>query len=243
MEVSALKASFVTALGNTEENQDLMVLAKFGPDELQPVRKPKSHKNHRHIPGEFWLSKLKRSVTYESRLEMVILKQLDFDPLLVGVLPQPFVLSFAADGTRYRHIPDFLAWRKDCCPLLIDVKPKKYIDKERNKTAFEASRAACSRMGWEYAIESEPSAYFLANLNWLAGFRREPPNFNDFAEDLIERAMYPITISDLLRGFANGTLTRPTLFYLMWSQVITFNMTVMLSDSTMVCLAGRAHSS
>jgi hypothetical protein len=57
------------------------------------------------------MSKLERLVSYESRLEMIILKQLDFDPDLYEVLPQPVVLHFTSGGKRYRHIPDYLAWR------------------------------------------------------------------------------------------------------------------------------------
>lgn len=38
------------------------------------MREPRAYKGQRNVPGYFWMSKLNRLVWYESRLEMVILK-------------------------------------------------------------------------------------------------------------------------------------------------------------------------
>lgn len=235
---ATITATFRAATGTLLEEQPLDSFALFQPDELRPVRKPVSYKGQSHLPGYFWMSTLNRLVSYESRLEMVILKQLDFDPTVSEVLPQPCVLHFSVDRKAYRHIPDYLVWRTDADPQVINVKPRQYVEKERNQRAFSASRIACARIGWTYETRSEPPATVLANLNWLAGFRRPPPNVDQYAQVLIERAAEPLSIRALIAGVGLPALVRPVLFYLLWTHQLNFELQHVLSDMSVVSRPG-----
>jgi len=223
--------------GTLTQEQALTSLRHHQPDELRPVREPSAYKGQSHRPGLFWISKLGRLVSYESRLEMIILKQLDFDRDLCEVLPQPIVLHFTSDGKRYRHIPDYLAWRASTPPELINVKPRKYTGRERNQRAFSACKAACAEISWTYSTQCEPPATVLANLNWLGGYRRQPPQFARYAPVLAERAATPAPIAVLVEGLGVPSLVRPVLFHLLWIHQLQFDLHQTLSDSSIVSLA------
>lgn len=231
-----ITVTFCSTPGVLVQEQPLASLNQYQPGELFPVRKPNAYKGQSHLPGLFWMSKLARLVSYESRLEMVVLKKLDFDSDLCEVLPQPCVLHFSSKGKRYRHIPDYLVWRPGVSPQLINVKPRKYVEAERNERAFSACERACEQIGWTYSTQSEPPRVLLANLNWLAGYRRQPPAFSQYARVLAERAWQPVSIAKLLDRVGPSALVRPVLFHLLWTRKLEFDIGRTLSDSSTVAL-------
>lgn len=101
-------------------------------DDLRPVREPAVYEDQKHIPAYFWMSQLRELVWYESRLEMMCLKQLYFGIPLVGVLSQPFILHYTFDGKRYWHTLDFLVWCADGNNLLVNVKPARHVPAPHN---------------------------------------------------------------------------------------------------------------
>lgn len=236
--MDAITVTIRTAAGERVERRELALLATYEPGDLLQVREPGAYKEQLHIPGFFWMSRLRRLVWYESRLEMVTLKMLDFDPLLVDVLPQPFTLHYRVDGKPYRHTPDYLVWRSDEPRRhVVNVKPRKSVDKPRNQRAFTACARACSDLKWSYTTQSEPPIVFLANLNWLAGYRRRPPGFATLSERMVECAASRPTVADLVaQSGEHPSLARPVLFYLIWSRVLEINMHEILADSSQVGL-------
>lgn len=217
--------------------REITLITKFERNELALYREPGVHRTQKHIPGFFWVSQVNELVWYESRLEMFILKQLDFTKKITAVLPQPFCLHFKADGKRKRHIPDFMVWLEGGQRLLINVKPKRHIDKPLNQRSFRACTELCESLGWTYATLSEPSPIFLANLNWLAGYRRIPANFNQFATTIIDKASKRQTVQDLLKDVGPESLVRPVLFFLMWKRQLDFDTRLLLSNTSEVWLA------
>jgi hypothetical protein len=214
--------------------EPLEALARYGPGELAPVRIPPAYKGSRHLPGLFWMSQLGRLVSYESRLEMVILKRLDFERDLENVLPQPFMLHFSFEGEPRTQVPDYLAWYRGRPPLLVNVKPRQYVDRESNRRAFAACKAACEQLGWSYVTESEPDATLLANLQWLAGFRRPPPDLPRYAPLLMDRLGAPMKIEELLADAGPPALVRPVLFHLLWTRLLSFAPYELLTDASVV---------
>src|SRR5690348_3587812 len=76
--------------------------------DIQSVSLPVSYKSQKHLPGYFWMSRMIALVAYESRLEMTILLQLDFNRAIRYVVSQPFLLHYQVKSRVYRHTPDFL---------------------------------------------------------------------------------------------------------------------------------------
>jgi hypothetical protein len=60
--------------------------------------------------------------------------------------------------------------------VVTDCRPvSKANDGFRHKSAVNA--AACSVIGWDFAVVGEPDPVWAANLRWLAGYRH--PRFGD----------------------------------------------------------------
>jgi hypothetical protein len=78
----------------------------------------------RHLPGRWWSGTDGRHVGYESWLERDHVMALDFDPTVVGIVSQPFWLSWAsAEGRVRSHVPDYFARRADGSAVVVDCRP------------------------------------------------------------------------------------------------------------------------
>lgn len=192
---------------------------------LTPVRKPASYRKQRHLPGWYWFATTGGHVIYESRTELKTLMMLDFDPEVVGVAAQPFALALT-DGdfgkTTKLHIPDYLARHARGRDLVIDVKPAAYADKPQNRRVFAATREACAAAGCDYEVVTGHDPVELANVEWLAGFRRMPAGLEDIRARIVD-ALGDLAngtlLGELLRRFepdAPAVLVRPVVFHLLW---------------------------
>ena len=229
--------------GNRLQQRELELLATFEPDDLLPIREPRARKGQINIPGLFWMSKMKDFVWYESRLEMVILKEIDFDPSTDAVVPQPCQLYLKTPEGVIRHTPDFLVWRRGRRRRLVNVKARRYLDRPKNQLAFGLCQAAAAHIGFDYSTESEPAPAFLRNLNWLAGYRRCPLRFREFSDPLIERAVKPVALAPLIKGIGPEALVRPVLFHLLWLQQLTIDMNRVLRNDSLVGVNVAQHVS
>jgi hypothetical protein len=71
-----------------------------------------------------------------------------------------------------RHVPDFLLAR-DGGPVVVDVKPRQHLGKEKTTFTLTWCKSVVEDRGWEYEVWSEPPEAELANLRMLAGYRRK----------------------------------------------------------------------
>lgn len=232
-----LQISLMLSSGEEVQRREISLVTKFERRELSLYREPGVHKTQKHIPGFFWMSQVDEMVWYESRLEMFILKQLDFSQSIEAILPQPFCLHFRDEGRRRRHIPDFLVWLSGGRRLLVNVKPRRHVAKPNNQRSFKACALLSESLGWSYTTLSEPDPIFLANLNWLAGYRRTPSKFVEYSIPLIEKAMQRQSIEDLLMDVGPPALVRPILFFLMWKRQLEFDTRSLLSNKSEVWLS------
>lgn len=231
------RISLILASGELVARRETALITKFERIELALFRLPGVHRTQKHIPGLFWVSQINELVWYESRLEMFILKQLDFTQKIKAILPQPFCLHYQADGKRRHHIPDFLVWLDGGRRLLVNVKPRRHVEKPQNQRSFKACTELCESLGWDYLTLSEPNPIFLANLNWLAGYRRVPAKFDEYASKIVEMASTRQTVHELLDCFGPKSVVRPILFYLMWKRFLEFDTRAVLSSTSEVWLS------
>ena len=80
-------------------------------DELQaaaPWRTFRWRHGQKHFSGAYWSSTQRDVVIYESRLELARLLFADFEPSVVGIVAQPFLLQTEVKAKQRRHIPDYL---------------------------------------------------------------------------------------------------------------------------------------
>lgn len=202
------------------------------------IRSIPAHKGQRHLPGFYWFSSIDRLVPYESRLEMFTLMNFDFEGDVIDVLAQPLLFHFVQEKEAYRHIPDFLVWRECGGVTVVDVKLGVQVGKDRNRRAFQSTEIACQHLGWGFDVRTEPEDVFLANLKWLAGYRRRPPRFKVEADRILQRCTEQATsIGNLVARSDLPILARPAIFHLLWKRVLKTDMSTLLQEESLVYLS------
>ena len=133
-----------------------------------PWRAIRSHHGQHHLPGLYWSATTARHVVYESRLELARLLVADFDRDIVGIAAQPFLVREA----DRRHVPDFLLRRADGSVLIVNVKPADRLEDTRVAESLAWAGRVFAERGWEHEVWSGADAQVLANVRFLAGYRR-----------------------------------------------------------------------
>jgi hypothetical protein len=231
----ALRSGAVSVTVNTPEGEplscDLAEAAAWPIDAFRPVREPSMYHGQRHMPGLYWSATDGAFVWYESRLELAVLQMLDFDPDVVRIVVQPFRLSGPGIG---RHVPDALVALANGGRRVIDVSDAADSRPERERV-FEATRAALARVGWEYAVMSQPAPPpFAANIRWLAGYRRPLAAIDAWTGPITEACASARTIGEIEAEFGRDPRVRPALFHLLWASTLVTDLSVPLSAATVV---------
>ena len=180
-----------------------------------PWRSVRSHRGQRHLPGWYWSATTGGHLVYESRLELARLLLADFDPDVVGIAAQPFLVI---DADR-RHVPDFLLRRMDGSVLIVNVKPAERISDERVAAALAWAAGVFSERGWGHEVWSGADAQVLANVRFLAGFRRAALIESVATAEAIWSAGMVLTIAaaETALRVAGVIEPRPVVLGLLWS--------------------------
>src|SRR5258708_2583026 len=137
-----------------------------------PWRAARSARGQSHYPGFYWSETTGSHVVYESRLELARLLLADFDPAVTAIAAQPFLLRAHAGGRVRRHVPDFFLVRADGSALLVNVKPAARLADPAVAGALEWPGRLAREHGWDYEVWSGADPVFLANVRFLAVYRR-----------------------------------------------------------------------
>jgi hypothetical protein len=137
-----------------------------------PWRKARSARGQAHYPGYFWSSTMGAHVIYESRLELARLLLADFDRGVTAIAAQPFLLQARVGGRARRHVPDFLLVHADKSVQVVNVKPAGRLAEPRIAEALAWPGGLFEAHGWQHEIWTGADPAVLANLRFLAGYRR-----------------------------------------------------------------------
>lgn len=195
-----------------------------------PWRTIRSHRGQRHFPGLYWSSTTGGHVVYESRLELARLLLADADGEIVGIAAQPFLVR---DKER-RHVPDFLLARADGSVLMVNVKPARRLDDPHVAAALAWAGKIFAARGWQHEIWSGADQYLLANLRFLAGYRRSA-----HLDPAAITAVASFDLADLTIAEAEAALAaagvrqpRPVLLHLVWAGALRVDLTCPLTCNT-----------
>lgn len=201
----------------------------------RPIRALSWYSGQRSFPGWYWSSTVGAHVPYDSRLELARLLLADFDCSVEIIVAQPFQLVGAIGCKVCRHVPDFLLVRRDRTVTVVNVKTEMALEKVRVRRTFEWVTEILSRRGWDHEVWTGSNSTFLANVRFLAGFRR---------------AHYPVTLLDSIEGGAPGRNfpevelavaprwdrreVRAAILHLLWSHRLVADLDVPLSSRTVL---------
>jgi hypothetical protein len=186
-----------------------------------PWRKTRSVRGQVHYPGFFWSATMGAHVVYESRLELARLLLADFDRGVTAIAAQPFLLQAHAGGRSRRHVPDFLLVHADESVTVVNVKPADRLSDPLVREALAWPGQLFQARGWEHEIWSGDDPVLLANVRFLAGYRR-PGLLRDSLLDEVVAAVRPGDTIGGVTGRVSGASTpgevKAAVLRLLWQQ-------------------------
>lgn len=194
-----------------------------------PWRTFRWYKGQRHYSGSYWAATAGDHVIYESRLELTRLLYADFDTDVDAIVAQPFLLKAQVGGQTRRHVPDYLLCGRGV-PVVVDVKPRHRLADPKVAEALGWARRAVEARGWAYEVWCEPPPDELANVRFLAGYRRGWL-FDEELVDVITRSdLDGVLIRDALARFGGWPrdLVKAALLHVLWRQIFTVDLDVPL---------------
>lgn len=138
----------------------------------------RSARGQAHYPGWYWSATSGCHVIYESRLELARLLLADFDPDVVAVAAQPFLLRAPVGRRVRRHVLDFLLLHASQTVQVVNVKPAARLADPAVAEALAWPDDLFRDRGWGHEIWTGTDPVLLSNVRFLAGYRRPgmPPD-------------------------------------------------------------------
>lgn len=158
---------------------------------------------------------------YESRLELARLLLADFDREVVGIAAQPFRLRARVDDRVRHHVPDFLLVDGDGSTRLVNVKPAEKAAEPAVAEALAWPGRLVETHGWEYEVWTGDDPTYLANVRFLAAYRRSGLVPEAVTDGVLARIEPGDTVGALLGRFAGevpASLARAAVLRLLWLQ-------------------------
>jgi hypothetical protein len=199
-----------------------------------PWRTFRWYLGQRHYSGTYWSATDRDHVIYESRLELANLLLADFDPSVRHIVAQPFMLVARVDGEPSRHILDYL-WDSDYGPVVVDVVRTERLGTPKVAKLCEWTRAVVESRGWTYSVVSEPDRVRLANIRFLAGYRRDWLFRQDILNEVRARReeLAGLSIRDAEAAMTKfpKPLVRAAFMHLLWIHEYSVDLNQSLSPS------------
>lgn len=136
--------------------------------------------NHRSVTGRVAIGGT--SIPFESTLERDLLIILDFDPLVVDVLEQPFRITYqGTDGRERSYTPDYLVEYDGGERVIYEVKYRANLKEEwvRLKPKFQAAIRYAKHNGMRFSIITDVEIRrtpYLGNAKFLRTYRDRAPD-------------------------------------------------------------------
>jgi hypothetical protein len=221
--------------GGRVEDRPWESVAAVSLQSAAPWRTFRWYKAQQHYSGTYWAATARDHVIYESRLELARLLFADFDPSVRGVVAQPFLLKAEVEGKTRKHIPDYFLTTEDG-PVVVDVKPRRRLSKPTVAFTFAWTRQVVESRGWRYEVWSEPAQTELANIRFLAGYRRDWLFSPELLEDVRRVDLDGVALGEAARrvpGQAEARV-RAAIHHLLWRHEMRIDLTRPLRSSTVL---------
>jgi len=207
----------------------------------EPWRRVRSVHGGKHYSGAYTSATMGGFVLYESRLELARLLLADFDPQVRWIYAQPFRLVARIGDRIRRHVPDYLLVSAAGVARVVNVKPPGRLADPSVAEALAWPGSLVEGHGWEYEVWSGADANVVENIRFLAAYRRA----GVVPAECVARAWASVCDGDLLavaeRRLAGGRPrheARPALMALLWSGMLTTDLTRPLSGDSVLRRAG-----
>jgi hypothetical protein len=159
---------------------------------------------------------------------------LDFDPRIVALRAQPMRIQCLDSGGSWEHVPDLFVRLSDGSARVVDVKNPVRMNDADVQLQAARTREICERIGFQFTLVSGPPPIPWSNIRWLAAYRRPFALPAGLQERVIEQAVQPVRIDDLVGAFDVPELARTAVLRACWFGQLTFDLHAPLRDSSLV---------
>lgn len=94
-------------------------------------------------------------IHWDSYLERNFIRLADFDPEVKEIYHQPVCIYYWLNGRKYKYYPDFKVVFEDNRVCLVEVKPQRFFNLEKNAIKYAAGQEFCKVKGWSYEVFTE----------------------------------------------------------------------------------------
>jgi PAS domain-containing protein len=185
----------------------------------QPVREFRWYKGRTFYSGWYWSATTGAHVIYESRLELARILLADFDPGVCGIVAQPFQIWESVGEKVRRHVPDLLLNHSDGAVTVVDVKPARRMTDPRVREVFGWTSELVGLRGWRFEQWPDVDPVELANVRFLAGYRRPLTVATELCAPVLELVDGQLSIGGVENAAASlaaPETVRPVLLHLLW---------------------------
>jgi hypothetical protein len=109
----------------------------------------------RNKTGHFESAKTGLTGIFRSSWEELVFKELESDENVLSYHSEPFRIKYKTSGRNRNYAPDFLVEYKDGRKVLLEIKPKGFLNFEINKDKFEAGREYCKENEMSFEVWSD----------------------------------------------------------------------------------------
>lgn len=217
-----------------------------------PKRKVNNRRSHfhPHIIGSFYSVKNKRPVAYESLPERIFYYYLEIDTEVIRYYVQPIEVPVFDGKEEWIHVPDVLAFKQRCNPLLYQVKLEpEATHNEHVELCNRYCRAVALEQSWEYNViyPKQLPEDVQYNLKLLKGFLKERKYYSQWIEMVTYRlrCIESCSIEYLASTFINTfdpLLIKPLIFHLIANGTFLTDVTVRISSQSIVTFNAQIRS-
>lgn len=208
----------------------------------RPVREFRWYKGRRFYSGWYWAATTCSLIAYESLLELARILLADFDPGVSAISAQPFHFCEESAAATHRHVPDLLLGHHDGRISVVDVKPAHRLADPAVRAVFEWTAELVALRGWDFEVWSGADPVALANVRFLAGYRRAFTVDTSLCPALLELAEGQATLGGIeraARSLGEPYLVRPALLHLLWTHRLETDLSAALAAGSLIWRAER----
>ena len=203
-------------------------------DDWAPARAFRWHQGQRHFPGFYWSCTSGGHVGYESRHERDCLIVADFDPEVVDIKSQPFLVEMRTGDVVLKNVTDFLFVHRNAAPSLVNVKTSEAMGSAKVREVFTTLERAIAERGWSAIVWTGEDPTYMINLRFLSGFRQRD-RIDDDALAAVKACAAPGMSLRAVESAAvdevPGDQIRPALLHALWARALAVDLTAPLEMS------------